>query len=86
MLPAAIERGEVFNMVSKQKTERTPKPGSLSAAARKLGVSLPTLYDLIKAGKLRTYHVGRAHRCSEAAIADCIAQLEAESAERGAAA
>jgi excisionase family DNA binding protein len=57
------------------------KPGSLKHAAAKIGCSLPTLYDLIDAGKLRSYHIGRAHRVSEQAIADCIAQLERESAQ-----
>jgi excisionase family DNA binding protein len=47
----------------------------------KIGCSLPTLYDLIQAGKLRSYHIGRAHRVSEQAVADCIALLERESAQ-----
>jgi excisionase family DNA binding protein len=56
-----------------------PKPGSLKFAANKIGCSVPTLYDLIDEGKLRSYHIGRAHRVSEQAIADCIALLERES-------
>jgi excisionase family DNA binding protein len=59
----------------------TAKVGSLEHAAMKIGCSLPTLYDLIQGGKLRGYHIGRAHRVSEQAVADCIALLERESAE-----
>src|SRR5215470_9278535 len=67
------------------KTEKpSPKPGSLKAAAAKIGCSLPTLYDLIQTGKLRSYHIGRAHRVSDQAIADCIALLERENQERAA--
>jgi excisionase family DNA binding protein len=47
----------------------------------KIGCSLPTLYDLIQGGKLRSYHIGRAHRVSEQAVADCIALLERESTQ-----
>jgi excisionase family DNA binding protein len=54
------------------------KPGSLKYAAAKIGCSLPKVYELITAGKLRSYHIGRAHRVSEQAIADCIALLEQE--------
>ena len=59
------------------------KVGSLKYAAMKIGCSLPKLYDLIEAGKLRSYHIGRAHRVSEQAVADCIALLERESARSG---
>lgn len=61
------------------------KVGSLKYAAMKIGCSLPTLYDLIQGGKLRNYHIGRAHRVSEQAVADCIALLERESAQERAA-
>jgi excisionase family DNA binding protein len=61
--------------------ETTPKPGSLKHAAARIGCSLPTLYDLIEARKLRSYHIGRAHRVSEQAIADCIVLLERENQE-----
>lgn len=57
-----------------------PRPGSLKYAAAKIGCSLPMLYELIAAGKLRSYHIGRAHRVSDQAIADCITLLERESA------
>jgi excisionase family DNA binding protein len=62
------------------KQETGSKPGSLKNAANKIGCSLPTLYELISSGKLRSYHIGRAHRVSEQAINDCIALLESESA------
>ena len=55
------------------------KPGSLKYAAAKLGVSLPMVYRLIEAGKVRSYHIGRAYRVSPESIADCIALLERES-------
>jgi hypothetical protein len=38
------------------------KVGSLKYAATKIGCRLPTLYDLIQGGKLRSYHIGRVHR------------------------
>ena len=60
-----------------------PKSGSLKYAAAKIGCSLPTLYGPIAAGKLRSYHIGRAHRVSDQAIADCIALLERENAHTG---
>lgn len=65
----------------KTKEKSAAKPGSLKYAAAKIGVSLPTLYLLIASGKLRTYHIGRAHRVSDEAIANCIEQLEEDSAE-----
>ena len=58
------------------------KVGSLKYAAMKIGCSLPTLYDLIQRGKLRSYHIGRAHRASEQAVADCIALLAASHGKR----
>jgi excisionase family DNA binding protein len=61
---------------------QTVRPGSLKYAAARIGVSLPILYALIKAGKLRSYHIGRAHRVSEQSIADCIALLESENQDR----
>jgi excisionase family DNA binding protein len=60
----------------------TARTGSLRAAAARIGVSLPTLYKLIDSGKLRTYHIGRAHRVSDDAIRDCVTLLESESGER----
>lgn len=70
------------NMASQTQTVR---PGSLKYAAARIGVSLPILYALIKAGKLRSYHIGRAHRVSEQSIVDCIALLERENQDRSAA-
>lgn len=46
------------------------KVGSLKYAAMKIGCSLPTLYELIEGGKLRSYHIGRAHHVSEQAVAE----------------
>ena len=48
--------------------------------------TMPTLYRLISEGKLRSYHVGRAHRVSEDAVRDCVAALEQETATRNLAA
>jgi excisionase family DNA binding protein len=62
------------------------QPPSLRYAARTIGVSMPTLYRLISEGKLRSYHVGRAHRVSEDAVRDCVAALEQETATRNLAA
>ena len=56
--------------------KETARPGSLKYAAAKIGVSLPTVYRLIEAGKLRSYHIGRAHRVSPESIADCVSLLE----------
>jgi len=50
--------------------------------AKGLGFSLPILYALIKAGKLRSYHIVRAYRVSEQSIADCIALPESENQDR----
>jgi excisionase family DNA binding protein len=74
--------------VPKQMTAKTsaraPRLGSLAYAAAQIGISLPTLYKLIDGGKLRTFHVGRAHRVSQEAIMDCIALLESENARTAA--
>jgi excisionase family DNA binding protein len=68
--------------MSTKKETAGPKQGSLKYAAAKIGCSLPTLYELMSAGKLRSYHIGRAHRVSDQAISDCIALLECEESER----
>lgn len=60
-----------------------PAPGSLQHAAYRIGITVPTLYKLIYAGKLRTYYVGRRRLVSDQAIEDCVQLLEAETAERG---
>jgi excisionase family DNA binding protein len=67
--------------MSANKEAAGPKQGSLKHAAAKIGCSLPTLYELMAAGKLRSYHIGRAHRVSDQAISDCIALLEHEERE-----
>jgi excisionase family DNA binding protein len=54
----------------------TPKPGSTAHAARRIGVSIPTVYRLIHEGHLRAFKIGRATRISDEAIADCIKVLE----------
>jgi excisionase family DNA binding protein len=66
------------------KKQSSARPGSLKYAAMRIGVSLPTLYKLIDEKKLRTYHIGRAHRVSDEAISDCIASLERDSAKAAA--
>ena len=49
-------------------------------AAKRIAVSIPTTYRLIAEGKLRTYKIGRARRVTDAAIDECIATLERETA------
>ena len=71
----------VFQTMAAKNGTTGPRPGSLKYAAAKIGCSLPTLYELIDDGKLRSYHIGRAHRICDQAIADCIALLERENAE-----
>jgi excisionase family DNA binding protein len=58
----------------------------MAYAAAKLGVRLPTAYKLAHEGRLRTYQIGRARRCTEEAISDCIRRLEAETNAQGSAA
>jgi excisionase family DNA binding protein len=67
--------------MSKQTTESAPKPGTLKHAAARIGVSLPTVYELIRARKLRTYKIGRAHRVTDEAIGECIGLLETITAD-----
>jgi len=47
------------------------KVGSLKYAAMKIGCSLPTLYDLIQGGKLRSYHIGRLSTGLERPLCGC---------------
>jgi excisionase family DNA binding protein len=64
----------------------SPKPHSVAYACEKLGVSKPTIYALMREGKLRSYLVGdRGRRFSDQAISDCIRLLEAETAPIGSA-
>jgi excisionase family DNA binding protein len=54
-----------------------PVAGSVRHAAARLGVTPPTIYALIAAGKLRAYKIGRATRITDEAIADYIRAAEA---------
>ncbi|MEX2342799.1 MAG: helix-turn-helix domain-containing protein [Steroidobacteraceae bacterium] len=64
-------------MVNVMKAQETaPKPGSMPYAARRIGVSTPTAYKLVREGKLRAAKCGRRTLVSDAAIADCLALLE----------
>src|SRR5215468_10472597 len=50
-------------------------------AKRRVGLAddhVPADGKAVQGGKLRSYHIGRAHRVSEQAVADCIALLERE--------
>jgi excisionase family DNA binding protein len=54
------------------------KAYTLKGVAERLGVALPTVYKLIREKKLVTFHIGTAHRVSDAALNACIKHLEAE--------
>jgi len=54
------------------------KAHTLRQVAERLGVTLPTVYKLVRDRKLRTFHIGTAHRVSDDALRDCIKHLEAE--------
>lgn len=56
----------------------TAKPGSVPYAGERLGISIPTVYRLMREGRLRAFKIGRATRISDQAISDCIATLERE--------
>lgn len=45
--------------------------GSLIRAALQLGLSLPTVYKLVREGKPATNHVGHAHRVREDVTREC---------------
>ena len=62
----------------------SPKPHSVEYGCAKLGLSRATFYNLVNSGRLRTYKVGKARRVSDAAIAECIALLEADTAQSAA--
>lgn len=66
--------------MSKSKAS-APKPGTIQHAAARIGVSIPTVYKLIHQGRLRTFKIGRARRVTEEAIGECVAALEAQSAQ-----
>jgi excisionase family DNA binding protein len=76
---STLEDRPIMAKKSKAPAGKPIKPFTLAYAGAKLGASLPTVYRLIHTGKLRTYKVGvKGRRVSDAAIADCIALLEAE--------
>lgn len=66
-----------------------PQPAAYTVddAVHVLGLSRPTIYREISAGRLRTYHVGRRRYVSAEAIREYIAAREAEAnnPEQGAA-
>lgn len=52
---------------------------TIDAATEVMGLSRPTIYREIQAGRLRTFHVGRRRYVSADAIREYIAAREAES-------
>lgn len=58
---------------------KTPAAYTIDDATQVLGLSRPTLYREISAGRLRTYHVGRRRYVSADAVREYIAAREAES-------
>ena len=46
-------------------------------AARVLGVSRSTVFDLIRSGRLRSVKIGHLRRVSATALADFVARLDA---------
>ncbi|MFP5504873.1 MAG: helix-turn-helix domain-containing protein [Gammaproteobacteria bacterium] len=58
---------------------KTPAAYTIDDATQVLGLSRPTLYREIAAGRLRTYHVGRRRYVSADAVREYIAAREAES-------
>jgi hypothetical protein len=85
LLPLPISRRAENQMV---KQDKTPRPGSVPYAAAKLRCTPPVVYELCRTGKLRHYRIAMRSgsrgdiRISDEAIADCIAQLERESAQQ----
>jgi len=59
-----------------------PRRGSIPYAAAKIGCSIPTVYKLIREGKLRTYLIGRNRHTSDKAIDQCIELLERETRKK----
>ena len=54
---------------------------SITESQAELGnVSRQTIYNLINAGLLKTFKIGRRRFCSDQAIRECIATLEAKEA------
>ncbi len=55
---------------------------TISGAVEVMGLSRPTIYREIAAGRLRTFHVGRRHYVSDDAIREYILAREAEERTR----
>ena len=54
---------------------------SITESQAQLGhISRQTIYNLINAGRLKTFRIGRRRFCSDQAIRECIATLEAKEA------
>ena len=66
--------------------DATPRMYRIPDAARLLGIGRSTLYEQLREGRLKAVHQGRACLITSTAIADYIALLEREEAERRAAA
>lgn len=72
-------------MAKRKQIPKPVRPHTVEWAAEQLGVSVPIVYRLISAQKLRSYKVGKCRRISAAAVAECIRALEAETAAQVAA-
>jgi excisionase family DNA binding protein len=48
---------------------------TLNEAAARLGISRAGMYRLLNAGRIKTVHVGRSHRVSNATLNEFIASL-----------
>jgi hypothetical protein len=48
---------------------------TLNEAAARLGISRAGIYRLLNAGRIKTVHVGRSHRVSNATLNEFIASL-----------
>ena len=66
--------------------DATPRMYRIPDAARLLGIGRSTVYEQLREGRLMAVHQGRACLITSTAIADYIALLEREEAERRAAA
>jgi excisionase family DNA binding protein len=73
-----MKKAKAMTVSSAPKHATGAKAHTLQWAAQQLGVTLPAVYKLIRDRKLRTFHVGTAHRVSDDALRECIRHLEAE--------
>ena len=64
-------------MVSDPRVEMQPLLLRPEDAARVLGVSRSTVFDLIRSGRLRSVKIGHLRRVSATALADFVARLDA---------